>query len=120
MAIDVYLQNIHGKKKDEVFDINYSLAKVWPVSDPSFPLLQYIDPYGNVIFNGSQMGEVQKELGVLIEQSSSEEQRDVLCGESVIWLRSVQTALIVFCDLEGTELDVNGQCTKRYIATNAS
>jgi hypothetical protein len=78
MAINVYLQDSEGKKEDQVFDMHYSLARVWPVSDPSFPLLQYIDPYGNVIFNGSQMGEVQKELGVLIEQSSSEEQKDVL------------------------------------------
>jgi hypothetical protein len=78
MAIDVFIQTINGKKHGEVFDMNYSLAQLWPIGDPSFPLLQYIDPYGNAIFNGAQMPQIQKELQLLIEQPSSEEQRDVL------------------------------------------
>jgi hypothetical protein len=78
MAINVYLQTLDGKKKSEAFDLNYSMAKDWPINDPSFPLLQYLDPYGNAIFNGAQMGEIRKELMVLIERSSSGEQKTFL------------------------------------------
>jgi hypothetical protein len=78
MAINVYLQNLKGEKEDQVFDLHNSLARLWPISDPSFPLLQYIDPYGNVIFNGMQMPEVRKELELLVEKSSSDEQKTVL------------------------------------------
>ncbi|SRR5208337_453867 len=78
VAINVYLQTVDGRKKEEVFDLHYSLARLWPIGDPSFPLLQYIDPYGNAIFNGVQMSEIRKELARLIDKSSDQEQRDVL------------------------------------------
>ncbi len=78
MAIDVILQTEMGEKKDEALDIHYSLAPLWPCGDQSFPLLQYIDPYGSTVFNRPQMPEVQKELDILISSASSDEQRDVL------------------------------------------
>jgi hypothetical protein len=78
MAINVYLQTLDGKKEDEVFDPHNSLARLWPIGDSSFPLLQYIDPYGNVIFNGSQMAEVQRELDLMAVRSANTEQRDIL------------------------------------------
>lgn len=87
MAIKVYLQTIEGSKKDHAYDPHNSLAKIWPIGDPSFPLLQYIDPYGNVIFNGAQMPEVLRELETLLGRSSNEEQRIVLDGISRVAAR---------------------------------
>jgi hypothetical protein len=71
----VTLPTIDGKKKDEVVDAGYSRAAIWPCGDQSFPLLQYIDPYGDAMFNGLQMPDVQKELDLLVEKTSSDEQR---------------------------------------------
>jgi hypothetical protein len=56
----------------------YSLAQIWPIADSSFPLLQYIDPYGNTIFNGAQMPQVKNELSLLIERAPKQEQKEVL------------------------------------------
>jgi hypothetical protein len=59
-------------------DSHYSLASIWPFGDQSFSFLQYVDPYGNTVFNGLQMPEVQKELELLIGKASSDEQRATL------------------------------------------
>lgn len=80
MAINVYLQNIDGKKEDQVFDLNNSMARLWPISDSSFPLLQYIDPFGNTIFNGAQMAEIRREIELLMNKASTEDQKVVLRG----------------------------------------
>lgn len=78
MAINVYLQDIKGKKEDEVYDLYNSLAQLWPVGNSRFPLLQYIDPYGNAVFNGSQMGQVLVKLNLIAASASTEEQRNVI------------------------------------------
>jgi hypothetical protein len=78
MAINAYLQDMHGKQERKVCDLHYCLARLWPIGDKSFPLLQYIDPYGNVIFNGIQMAEVERELDILLERCSSQEQKEVV------------------------------------------
>jgi hypothetical protein len=78
MTINVYLQSLDGSKHDQVFDLYDSLAQLWPFTDPSFPLLQYIDPYGNAIFNGLQMPEIRRELTLLVEKSVTEQQKSVL------------------------------------------
>lgn len=78
MAIKIYLQSIDGRKESQVYDLYYSLTKLWPIADPSFPLLQYIDPYGNVVFNGSQALQVINELKLLMSKASSDEQKKVL------------------------------------------
>jgi hypothetical protein len=80
MAINAYLQTIDGKKRQEVFDMNYCLAGLWPIGDKSFPLLQYIDPYGSVVFNEKQMAEVEHKLNLLLARCSSKEQKEVLTG----------------------------------------
>jgi hypothetical protein len=78
MPIKAILQTIAGKKLDQAEDSGYSLAAIWPFNDRSFPLLQYIDPYGNAVFNGLQMSEVQKELDPLIRRAANDEQRNTL------------------------------------------
>lgn len=79
MAIDIYLQDIHGRRDAEVLDFDYCFAHIWPVGDKSFPLLRYIDPYGSTVFNGSQMPEVRRELEVLAGRALTSAQRDILC-----------------------------------------
>ena len=55
-----------------------ALAEVWPIGNPEFPLLQYIDPYGNAVFNGAQMPEVREEVEMLIGKCSDEGGKSVL------------------------------------------
>jgi hypothetical protein len=78
MSIDTVLQDIHGSMEAEVLDFDYCLAHIWPVGDKSFPLLQYIDPYGHTVFNGSQMPEVQRELEILLGRAQTDKQKDIL------------------------------------------
>lgn len=78
MALRIILQTINGKKIEDVVDWEYTLADLWPFGDQSYPLLQYLDPYGNTFFNGIQMPEVQKELDLLITRTVTEAQNDIL------------------------------------------
>jgi hypothetical protein len=78
MAINVFLQSVKGEKCNEVIDLYYLLAKVWPIDDPSFPLLQYIDPYGDVTFNRAPMSQVERELQLLLERAETGEQKALL------------------------------------------
>jgi hypothetical protein len=78
MPIKIVLETIRGKALGEVLDPNSDLAGIWPIDDPSFPLLQFIDPYGNTIFNGRQMSQVLHELESLDSRSSREDQKAIL------------------------------------------
>ena len=78
MSVDVLLQTIGGEKLGQVYDVDNMLTSIWPSEDRRFPLLQYIDPYGDVLFNGSQMNQVIAELRLLIEGSSSDNQKRLL------------------------------------------
>ena len=78
MAIKAILQTLDGKREAEVVDPGYVLADVWPIGDCEFPLLRYLDPYGNTIFNGQQMNDLARELEVLLERASTDEQREIL------------------------------------------
>ena len=57
MAVDVLLQEGVGKILEVInypFDTpNHRLCPEW--RDPDFPLLAYIDPYGDTVFNPLQM-----------------------------------------------------------------
>ena len=55
MPISVALQNINGKKFKQVVPPMGLLNRLLPIEDSRFPLLRYVDPYGNTIFNGLQM-----------------------------------------------------------------
>jgi len=70
LPIKVVLQDIRGCATDQVLDPNCLLQRIWPIADGSFPLLQYIDPYGNTIFNQVQMGQVLKELEILSSKTN--------------------------------------------------
>jgi hypothetical protein len=78
VSVDVLLQTLDGEKLGHVYDVDNILTKIWPCEDRRFPLLQYIDPYGDVLFNGSQMNQLIVELRQLIVESSSDNQKQLL------------------------------------------
>ncbi len=79
MPIKVILQDIHGTQRlKSVIDLEGKLNKLLPIEDTSYPLLQYVDPYGNAVFSPSQMPQVIKELEQLSSRCSDERSRDLL------------------------------------------
>jgi hypothetical protein len=78
VGITVALQTIHGKELGLVSRTYGVLDRVLPIGDPRFPMLRYIDPYGNTIFNGEQMYPLLEEINRLAEEVSSEEGKGLL------------------------------------------
>ncbi len=78
MGIKVALQTIHGKEFGLVTNTGGLLDRVLPIEDPRFPMMRYIDPYGNTIFNGVQMYPLLEELDRLIEETSSPDGKRLL------------------------------------------
>lgn len=91
MAIDTFLQKIPVEGRGgEALDSSDVLAGLWPAGDASFPLLQYVDPYGDAVFNGAQMPEVIRELEVLRSRATSEEQKELLAEIIALAMRCRQ------------------------------
>ena len=78
MSVDVLLQTLNGNKFGQVYDVDNMLTKIWPIGNPGFPLLQYIELYGDAFFNGSQMSQIIMELHSLMEKATSDAQRRLL------------------------------------------
>jgi hypothetical protein len=78
MGISVALQTIDGKKLGSVTKTWGILDRVLPIGDPRFPMLRYVDPDGNTIFNGQQMYPLLEELDRLAQEFSSVEENDLL------------------------------------------
>ncbi|SRR5258708_1049795 len=79
MPIKVVLQNIDGTRRlNTVVDGEGGLNKCLPIDDPSFPLLQYVNPYGDAVFNPKQMQQLLEELQLLVNQSSEEYSKRLL------------------------------------------
>jgi hypothetical protein len=78
MGITVVLQTIDGKKLGSVTNTTGVLDRVLPIGDARFPMLRYVDPYGNTIFNGQQMYPLLEELDRLAGEYSSVEENDLL------------------------------------------
>lgn len=78
MAIKVVLQTISGEKLDEVLGNRAILNRALPTGDERFPMLRYVDPDSNTIFNGFQMYPVLEELERLIAGTSDQEDKEVL------------------------------------------
>ncbi len=77
MPIAVYFQNIDGTQRYGVMADGYRDLR-WPIGDASFPLLQYVDPYGDAVFKRAQMPEVLRELDVLMNRCSDEHSKALL------------------------------------------
>jgi hypothetical protein len=79
MPIKVVLQNIDGTRRmGTVADGYGGLNQCLPLGDHSFPLLQYVDPYGNTVFNPLQMPQLIEELETLMSKSSDQESKSLL------------------------------------------
>jgi hypothetical protein len=79
MPIKVILQNIDGSRRlRSVVDSEGGLNRCLPVGDDSFPLLQYVDPYGDTVFNPRQMAQVLIELELLINRCTDGQLRTLL------------------------------------------
>jgi len=56
MPLWVVLQGIDRTRRlDEAFPSKTVLERLLPLGDASFPMLGFIDPYGNTLFSGVQM-----------------------------------------------------------------
>jgi len=80
MPLTVVLQNLKGERRfDQAVPLNAALDRVLPVfEDASFPLLRFIDLYGDTIFNGNQMHGFLPEWDRLIHGVGDEDDRKFL------------------------------------------
>lgn len=74
------LQNIHGKKIREFAPAGGVLDRLIPIDNHRFPMLRYVDPYGNTIFNGGQMYPILEELDRLAGEVSAEDEKEILAS----------------------------------------
>jgi hypothetical protein len=78
MAINVVLQTENGKVLRQVVDTSKGLNRILPIDNPSFLLLQFVDPYGDTIFNERQTRHLVEELKTVIESAANPEERALL------------------------------------------
>ena len=78
MPISVVLQDIHGKRIQELEPPGGLLDRLLPIEDHRFPMLRYVDPYGNTIFNGGQMCPVLEELDRVAARVSGKAEKEIL------------------------------------------
>jgi hypothetical protein len=78
VPLKVAFQDIHGKKYKEVVPEKALLDLILPFGDARFPLLGWVDPYSNTIFNSNQMWPLLKELDQLARTVSTEEGKKLL------------------------------------------
>jgi hypothetical protein len=78
MPLWVVLQTIEGKRLDEAAPVGAALNRLLPFGNSSFPLLGFIDPYGNTIFNGTQMQTFLPEWDALVQGVMNEQDLEFL------------------------------------------
>ena len=101
MPIAVFLEDIHGtNRRGTVADGYGGLNRCLPIGDESFPLLRYVDPYGNVVFNHLQMQQLLEEINSLISGCSDQESKDLL-ETSGSWPKNAGVRTISILDFEG-------------------
>src|SRR6185295_7555148 len=65
MGVNVHLEREDGTRLASILDPKGVVAKLLPIEEHQFPLLRYVDFYGNTIFNRAQAMQVMKELELL-------------------------------------------------------
>jgi hypothetical protein len=78
MPLFVVLQTIEGKRLDEAVPPAGALNRLLPFGDASFPLLGFVDPYGNTFFNGTQMQVFLLEWDLLARRVIDNEESEFL------------------------------------------
>jgi hypothetical protein len=72
MAISVELRDAQGRVLDRLAHDSEALAQILPpVGDPRFPMLGFIDPYGDTIFSSLQMRALIPEVEHLYSDGSA-------------------------------------------------
>jgi hypothetical protein len=80
MPIKVALQTINGRKLKEIVPSKALLNRLLPMGDDRFPILRYVDPYSNTIFNGAQMYPLIDEIDQLIKDAADKEDKRILAS----------------------------------------
>ncbi len=80
MGLTVVLEDENGAPvRGSVHDPANALSRLLPdPADTSFPLLRFVDPYGDTIFNRRQMAELRAEWARLYERAGSEQEEAIL------------------------------------------
>lgn len=78
MPLKVVLQTADGKRLAEAVPPAAALNRLLPIGDASFPLLRFVDPYGDTIFNGVQMQGVLPELNRLSQRVIDNQESEFL------------------------------------------
>ncbi len=79
MGLEVIRIDEDGHRAELLSDPKNLLHRLLPpFSDRSFPLLRFVDWYGNTIFNRMQVEELLGEWRRLYERAQSDEERQIL------------------------------------------
>lgn len=78
MPLTVILETEGGKKLDELIPTDWTLNRLLPTADTSFPMLGFVDEYADTVFNRNQMRLFLPELDRLIAQKHSEAESELL------------------------------------------
>jgi hypothetical protein len=80
MPIKVALQTIDNRKLEQIVpNALETVINDWlPFGDSAYPMLQYIDEYGDTIFNGLQMREFLEEWDRLTQTLTNPDQRKIV------------------------------------------
>ena len=79
MGIDVHLTDEFGAMIEAIGDPMGLLLPLLPQEDdPAYPLLESIDPYGNTVFNRTQMKRFLQEWRYVVSQAQSAKARDLI------------------------------------------
>lgn len=89
MVIDVYLTSEWNERQDYWGDPKSILPRLLDRSrGRSWELIQFIDPYGDTVFNHLQVSTLLKEFRLLEEYCTSEEERNWLAAAIALIERS--------------------------------
>ena len=88
MGLEILLQTESGGQIDSVADATNFLGKLLPqIDDASYPILAEIDPYGDTVFDGSQMRRFLVEWKDVSSRAVTAEERELVSKIEELALR---------------------------------
>ena len=101
MGLTVILQNEFGAPLLRVFDPKNLLHRMLPSNeDSSFPMLRFVDWYGDTVFNRLQLPELLEEVGRLSSRAGTHEEK-ALVNEILDLTAQAQRAPHLYVKFEG-------------------
>lgn len=82
--MNVYLVDENGKEIDYIIDTNGLISQIIPYNNEKFPLMRYIDLYGDTIYNRLQMPQILAELTIIKKTITPKEIVYILNIEALI------------------------------------